>query len=71
MSEFANSWDPVLTGEMFERWSAEGYPAAGAVMTNEDMAEQVLRVLASGARIEEILVMPDQPQGAPAVPPTA
>jgi NAD(P)-dependent dehydrogenase (short-subunit alcohol dehydrogenase family) len=65
MSEFADGWDPVLTGEMFDRWSKEGYPAAGAVMTNEDMADQVLRVLASGARIEEILVMPDPVSDAP------
>jgi NAD(P)-dependent dehydrogenase (short-subunit alcohol dehydrogenase family) len=72
ITEFADSWDPVLTVEMFERWSAEGYPAAGAVMTVEDMAEQVLRVLASGARIEEILVMPDNPPAAPApAPPSA
>jgi NAD(P)-dependent dehydrogenase (short-subunit alcohol dehydrogenase family) len=64
MSEFANGWDPVLTGEMFARWSAEGYPSALA-MTVEDMAAQVLRVLASGARIEEILVMPDPLSDAP------
>jgi NAD(P)-dependent dehydrogenase (short-subunit alcohol dehydrogenase family) len=64
MSEFADGWDPVLTGEMFTRWSAEGYPSALA-MTVEDMAAQVLRVLASGARIEEILVMPDPTSDAP------
>jgi hypothetical protein len=49
---------------MFTRWSAEGYPSALA-MTVEDMAAQVLRVLASGARIEEILVMPDPTSDAP------
>jgi NADP-dependent 3-hydroxy acid dehydrogenase YdfG len=64
MSEFADGWDPVLTGEMFTRWSAEGYPSALA-MTVEDMAAQVLWVLASGARIEEILVMPDPTSDAP------
>jgi NAD(P)-dependent dehydrogenase (short-subunit alcohol dehydrogenase family) len=58
MSEFADKWDPKLTEEMFARWAVEGYPS-GAAMTIEDMADQVLRVLASGARIEEILVMPD------------
>ncbi|MHB1709985.1 MAG: SDR family oxidoreductase [Acidimicrobiales bacterium] len=60
LSEFADSWDPELAGEMFSRWSAEGYPA-GAAMEIEDMADQVLGVLASGARIDEILVMPDPP----------
>jgi hypothetical protein len=43
---------------MFGRWSVEGYPA-GAAVTVEHMADQVLMVLASGARIDEILVMPD------------
>jgi NAD(P)-dependent dehydrogenase (short-subunit alcohol dehydrogenase family) len=58
MSEFADQWDPDLTMEMFGRWAVEGYPA-GAAVTVEHMADQVLLVLASGARIDEILVMPD------------
>lgn len=55
---FADSWEPELAGEMFGRWMAEGYPA-GAAMTAEAMADQVLAVLSSRARIDEILVMPD------------
>ncbi len=60
---FADEWDPDLAGEMFGRWAAEGYPA-GAAMAVEDMAGQVVRVLASGARIDEVVVMPDPPGAA-------
>jgi hypothetical protein len=65
MSEFADQWDMDLAVEMMGRWSVEGYPA-GAAVTVEHMADQVILVLASGARIDEILVMPDP---ADAVPP--
>jgi NAD(P)-dependent dehydrogenase (short-subunit alcohol dehydrogenase family) len=58
ITEFANSWDMDLAAEMYGRWTTEGYPA-GAAMAVEDMADQVLRVLSSGARIEEVSVMPD------------
>jgi NAD(P)-dependent dehydrogenase (short-subunit alcohol dehydrogenase family) len=68
MSDFANSWDPETAMEMFGRWTTEGYPA-GETVTAEDMADQVVRVLASGARVEEVHVMPDQPRpGEPSVP---
>jgi hypothetical protein len=30
-------------------------------MATEDMADQIVRVLASGARVEEVHVMPDPP----------
>lgn len=66
ISEFANSWDPGLAAEMFGRWSVEGYPA-GMAMAVEDMAEQILLVVACGARVEEILVMPDPNAVDPAV----
>ena len=59
-SEFANNWDPDLAMLMFGRWNTEGYPA-GLAMETDDMADQVIRVLASGARVEEIHVMPDHP----------
>lgn len=59
LSEFADSWDQDLAVEMFTRWMAEGYSAGAAVMEIDDMADQVLGVLASGARIEDIHVMPD------------
>jgi len=64
MSEFADDWDPDLAVEMFTRWSAEGYPAATGMEVN-DMADQVLLVLSSGARIDEILVVPDPPGWGP------
>jgi len=60
VSEFANEWDPELAVAMFGRWSAEGYPA-GLAMATGDMADQIVRVLASGARVEEVHVMPDPP----------
>ncbi|HMD44788.1 MAG TPA: SDR family oxidoreductase [Acidimicrobiales bacterium] len=69
-TEFANEWNAELAAEMFERWMAEGYPA-GAFMTADEMATQILNVVVSGARVHEILVMPDEeptpattPQGA-------
>ncbi len=58
MSEFANEWDQEVAVAMFGRWSVEGY-AAGLAMATEDMAAQIIRVLASGARVEEVHVMPD------------
>lgn len=64
---FADGWEPALAERMFSRWAAEGYPAGAALMPDE-MAAQVVRVLASGARVDEILVMPDQepePGGTP------
>ena len=61
MSDFANEWNPELAMTMFGRWGAEGYPMTSP-MTVEDMAAQVLGVLTSGARIEEVSVMPDQPK---------
>lgn len=61
ITDFASGWDAALAGEMFARWSVEGYPA-GAAMDAGDMAEQVLKVLASGARIDEVVVMPDPEQ---------
>jgi NADP-dependent 3-hydroxy acid dehydrogenase YdfG len=64
MSDFANEWDPDLAMTMFGRWGTEGYPM-GWPMTVEDMAAQVVLVLSSGARIEEVLVMPDQPRPEP------
>jgi NADP-dependent 3-hydroxy acid dehydrogenase YdfG len=63
ISEFSHDWDPDLTGEMFARWAVEGYPA-GAALAVEDTADQVLAVLESPIRIEEIAVMPDAPAGA-------
>ena len=58
VSEFANEWDQDLAVEMFGRWSVEGYPA-GAALSTEQMANEILWVVASDVRVEEILVMPD------------
>ena len=55
---FADSWNAELSAAMLTRWSLEGYPA-GSAMTADDTAVQILNVLASGARIDEIHVMPD------------
>jgi NADP-dependent 3-hydroxy acid dehydrogenase YdfG len=60
ISEFGNDWNQEVAAEMFGRWVAEGYPC-GDVMEVEDMAEQVIRVLGSGARVDQIHVMPDHP----------
>jgi len=65
VSEFADNWDAEVASEMFGRWVAEGYPC-GATVDAEVMADQVVRVLGSGARIEEVHVMPDLPAPAPA-----
>jgi NAD(P)-dependent dehydrogenase (short-subunit alcohol dehydrogenase family) len=62
LSEFADGWDPDLAGAMFTRWLAEGYTADRA-MEIDVMADQVLAVLASGVRVDEILVTPDPPAG--------
>ncbi|HEY1467039.1 MAG TPA: SDR family oxidoreductase, partial [Acidimicrobiales bacterium] len=58
ISEFSSDWDPELATEMYRRWTTEGYPC-GAALATEDMAHQILSVLGSGARVEEVLVMPD------------
>jgi NAD(P)-dependent dehydrogenase (short-subunit alcohol dehydrogenase family) len=65
MSEFADNWDPELAVAMMGRWGAEGYPM-GWPMAVEDMAAQIVRVLASGANVEHVQVMPDQPVPEPA-----
>jgi NAD(P)-dependent dehydrogenase (short-subunit alcohol dehydrogenase family) len=64
ITEFADSWDMDLAIEMHGRWMAEGYPA-GAALAVEEMAAQVVAVLASPARVEEVLVMPDVPAPEP------
>jgi NAD(P)-dependent dehydrogenase (short-subunit alcohol dehydrogenase family) len=70
MSDFANEWDAEVAMAMFGRWTTEGYPMSSP-MTVEDMAAQILRVLSSGARVEEVLVMPDQPKPEVAPEPSA
>lgn len=64
MTEFADGWDMDLAIEMHGRWTAEGYPA-NAALPVEEMAAQVVAVLASPARVEEVLVMPDVPAPEP------
>jgi NAD(P)-dependent dehydrogenase (short-subunit alcohol dehydrogenase family) len=64
MTEFADGWDMDLAIEMHGRWNAEGYPA-NAALPVEEMAAEVVAVLASPARVEEVLVMPDVPAPEP------
>ncbi|MHB1583266.1 MAG: SDR family oxidoreductase [Acidimicrobiales bacterium] len=64
MTEFADGWDMDLAIEMHGRWTTEGYPA-NAALPVEEMAAQVVAVLASPARVEEVLVMPDVPAPEP------
>jgi len=59
MTGFTDSWDQELIGEMFARWEAEGYPAGAAAMEVTEMADQIVHVLASGSRVEDVHVMPD------------
>ena len=59
ITEFSAGWDPELAVTLHGRWAAEGYMSSSPPMTAEDMADQVIRVLASGARIDEVHVMPD------------
>ena len=63
ITEFSDGWDPDLAVTILGRWSAEGYMSSSPPMTAEDMADQVIRVLASGARIDEVHVMPDRVAG--------
>lgn len=58
MTDFAAGWEPAIAGAMFERWQAEGYRMS-APMTATAMATEIVGVLASRARIDEISVMPD------------
>jgi NAD(P)-dependent dehydrogenase (short-subunit alcohol dehydrogenase family) len=58
LTDFADGWDPDLAAAMFARWASEGYEA-GAVVDCDEMAAQVVRVLASGANIPDISVMPE------------
>jgi NAD(P)-dependent dehydrogenase (short-subunit alcohol dehydrogenase family) len=64
VSETSRDWDPELGREMFARWAVEGYPM-GVALPVEATADQVLRVLESPTRVEEIAVMPDMPEGRP------
>jgi len=58
VTEFADEWDPQLAVKVHNRWVTEGYLLSGA-MAPEVMADQIVTVLASPARIDEMHVMPD------------
>jgi NAD(P)-dependent dehydrogenase (short-subunit alcohol dehydrogenase family) len=60
-TEFADTWDPDLAEATLNRWTLEGYPW-GVSTTVERMADHVIWMLASQARIDEVLVMPDGPE---------
>lgn len=57
VTEFAAAWDRDLAAEMLAFWRERGY-MSGAVMTPEQVAAEVVRVLASPVRIEDVLVNP-------------
>ncbi len=60
LSELADGWNPDLAVAMFNRWNTEGY-VADRYMEVEAVADQVLGVLRSETRVDEIRVMPDPP----------
>lgn len=59
MSDLAAGWEPGLAAEMFARWAAEGYLPTTATLPVEVTAGQVVHVLASPTRIDELHVLPD------------
>ncbi|HVM41599.1 MAG TPA: SDR family oxidoreductase [Acidimicrobiia bacterium] len=57
-SEFAAGWDGEAAGKAFAAWDAGGYLATHDVMTPEQVADEILGVLASPVRIDELKLMP-------------
>ncbi len=57
VSEFANSWDPALAGELMPGWLARGQ-MSGGLMAGDAVVEAVTAALTSTARIPELTVVP-------------
>lgn len=56
---FADGWDATLATEMFPVWSAGGYlPATTVALTPAETAAQIVSVIASPVRIDDLTVMP-------------
>jgi len=60
LSELASGWDEGLAAEMFARWEKEGYLPTLSVLPVEETAAQVIHVLATAARVDEVHVMPPE-----------
>lgn len=56
-SEFASSWDQELLGELYNQWVQSGRLKHNLVDI-EDLTDQILGILASGADLETIIVRP-------------
>lgn len=52
----SSGWDPDLAAEMFALWQADNYGRYRAVMTSEQVAEQVLAALTSPVAVEDLAV---------------
>ena len=62
-TEFANSWDPQLMGEMLQFWHDHGYDAASdAVLSSRQMASVVIDVLTSSACLWHVWAQADPNQ---------
>jgi NAD(P)-dependent dehydrogenase (short-subunit alcohol dehydrogenase family) len=54
---FADGWDPARTAEFFARWEAEAYLRPGQpVMAPEQVATEVLRILRSPVRLDDVVL---------------
>jgi NAD(P)-dependent dehydrogenase (short-subunit alcohol dehydrogenase family) len=56
-SEFASSWDQELFGELYSQWVQTGRLKSNLVDI-EDLTDQILGILASGADLETIIIRP-------------
>ncbi len=59
-SEFANSWDPALAGELMGGWIARGQ-MSGGLMDGSAVVHAVTTAIDSGARIPSLTVVPRIP----------
>jgi NADP-dependent 3-hydroxy acid dehydrogenase YdfG len=54
---FADSWSPERAAGYFARWEAEAYlPATQSIMTPDQAAAEVLHILRSPVRLDEVVV---------------
>lgn len=57
-SEFAAGWDEAAAGQAFAEWQAKGHLTTYDVMTPEQVADEILAVLTSPVRVDELKLMP-------------
>ena len=54
---FADGWSPERAAGYFARWEAEAYLSAGqAIMTPDQVAEEVLHIVRSPAGLDDVVV---------------